>query len=441
MSLIDKNDTFNNKINENDIEELFTIPNLFEKIFNIQKNKGFLNISSFFLNPSFKSYEKLIDYHFQQSIQSVLTSDTHFLSITQYILNIYPSIYEGSFKDGLPNGYGIFIEKIPLTGNSSTGVNFDITTYNGEFINGKKHGSIKIEKYGKHMILDYIDDTPISGTIDCNEYLYDGDINNEFDCHGKGKMTMKKTKCIYEGNFINGKIVSGILFLNNNEYFKGEFDNFFPNGKGEYTNKIYIMQGTWINDKLNGTVITTYKNKKYIEISTYSNNVKNSDVEINYLNNPFIKSFKGYINHNLVNYNDLDKLSGKGKLYYNNGDIYDGDISCLKRHGAGLYNNIFCENWENDIKNGKGYIIEQNEIKNFLWNNDIIIRPNEFCISILKKSKTKCDERSINGERYCGIHIDKNYKFCEHFLQNKKRNCRFLVSGNTRTCKRHTSIT
>lgn len=73
-----------------------------------------------------------------------------------------------------------------------------------------------------------------------------------------------------------------------------------------------------------------------------------------------IKEGQKYIYHGIWEEDNLKE----GKIYYENGDIYEGEIKNYKRDGEGKFTSnseIYEGHWKNDKKNGKGTLIFKND--------------------------------------------------------------------------------
>lgn len=69
--------------------------------------------------------------------------------------------------------------------------------------------------------------------------------------------------------------------------------------------------------------------------------------------------------------------SGWGRMYYANGDIYEGEWSNDKRHGNGMLrlanDNRYEGEWKNDMKNGHGkyFFLNKGQLLEGYWIDDI----------------------------------------------------------------------
>ena len=167
---------------------------------------------------------------------------------------IYPdgTYYEGNFKNDLFNGKGIFVNNNSI--------------YNGDFLNGKKHGKGKIE-------IDIIKNKNSNNNNNYNnenkieKKIYEGDWENDF-INGNGIEIIQNEngKIIYNGQFIKGKKNGkGKLILSNGSEYYGDFKNDLLEGNGIFKwndNKYY--NGEWNNNCINGFGILNEEDKKFI---------------------------------------------------------------------------------------------------------------------------------------------------------------------------------
>ena len=131
-------------------------------------------------------------------------------------------VYEGYFLNGLFEGKGKFYQQ-----------NGDC--YIGNFKNGKPDGIGK-EYFQKTDILKY-----------------KGGFKN--DCyHGEGEFYDQKGRLLCKGKFEYDKLVYGILYYDNGDYYEGEIKDFAANGKGAeyYKNGKPKRIGNFVNGVIEG---------------------------------------------------------------------------------------------------------------------------------------------------------------------------------------------
>ena len=181
---------------------------------------------------------------------SEYSKEKKLLNIKGKIINInkYEFIYNSSVEYDL-NGSPIFLEN-----------NFGIFGIHKGIDEDKK------ENYG-YLIYPIINII----TIDINKRRNNGKyINNKYiwedgkyykgeykdnKPNGKGIKYYSNGNILYEGNFINGKFDGkGKYYYDNGMYFIGEYKNGLRNGKGiqYYKNGNILFEGDWIDDKRDG---------------------------------------------------------------------------------------------------------------------------------------------------------------------------------------------
>ena len=112
--------------------------------------------------------------------------------------------------------------------------------------------------------------------------------------------------------------------------YVGEFQNGLRDGKGtfyyyennEYGRKKY--EGDWKNDKIEGKGKMIWKDGEVYE-GEWSNNLKEGKGIETWMDG---QKYEGNFKNS--------KYEGKGVLYYANGDRYEGDFKNNKRHGSGI---------------------------------------------------------------------------------------------------------
>ena len=152
---------------------------------------------------------------------------------------------------------------------------------------------------------------------------------------------IENTISIYKGeiNIITGeKIGKGELIYKNGSKIIGNFYKNEPYGWNTYINEEGILYiGLFKNGHLNGKGIRFQKNNNLLYKGDFINNLREGEgIE------------KGNGGKYEGNY-EKDKRSGKGKIYFDSGDYYEGDFSDNKFNGNGHFI------WK---KNGHEYIGE-----------------------------------------------------------------------------------
>ena len=202
--------------------------------------------------------------------------DSDIFNIFGRYINCNGEVYEGCFRNYIPNGNGKLMNVEPL--------------YEGEFFNGKKQGIGKekseIEEYEGEFKNDKRDGKGILKFTKTNN-IYIGDFTEGFmtgNCifewsngdryegfvsdgifRGSGKYFWKNGN-IYEGNYENGsRSGKGVFKWNNGKTYIGDFKNNFPHGNG-----VIIENGIEKSIKFNKGKLVIKKNsrKKSDEKST-----------------------------------------------------------------------------------------------------------------------------------------------------------------------------
>ncbi len=207
------------------------------------------------------------------------------------------------------------------------------------------------------------------GTIEYDDGdIYNGNFENDMRS-GFGTQKSKKVVMIYDEN--KKEIVEY-----RDETYVGNWKDDQRDGSGELTrinkfldsNQIYycVYKGEWKNNNIDYCEIKQYSDQQYKNLScTYIGKVnenllahdingKNISTRIitdgvfinGQLSGPFIKTFIDYTIEK-IDANILNRYDYVGKIYYKNGNIYDGEFDYnYKRNGYGKYiskYNEFCE--------------------------------------------------------------------------------------------------
>ena len=149
-------------------------------------------------------------------------------------------LYKGNIVNNLPNGQGTLKSFL------------DDSIYEGEFVNGKKNGTGKIQ---------FVNGTIYQGTFQNDKYegngkltlpngcIYEGEFHDNY-FNGKGKFIYSNGK-IYEGDFRNGnKCGFGKLSWNDNKYYEGYWVNNKPHGEGTYYLNGKVLKGVFRYGKI-----------------------------------------------------------------------------------------------------------------------------------------------------------------------------------------------
>ena len=254
------------------------------------------------------------------------------------------SYYEGLFKNGKRNGFGIFIKEQHNT----------FIYYIGEFKRNKYNGNgIKLSKSYEHITIQ-------KGTFTTSTFT-----NGEQHTYN----TINKTYQVYKGNFNSNEQFNddnGYLLIKHFKQskthshtvdsiykYKGGFNHGMPNGYGELYNDFikkgysYTYKGNFINGKKEGYGVITYSD------------------------NYFIKQYEGMF------HND-EEFYLYGKVLFKSGDVYEGffDMNCKFKNGVGLYSHYdvclgkvcdrFFGEFGKDKKEGLGVFVAPLERKSLI---------------------------------------------------------------------------
>ena len=226
-----------------------------------------------------------------------------------------------------------------------------------------------------------------------NGDYYKGEFKNELP-NGKGVIRSKNKKEIYNGYVKNGKKHGDGQFTENGFIYVGEFFEDLKNGNGELISlndgKI-LKVGIWDNN----TFLSGYNDGKYY----FKNGDEYTGEFVKY--SPSGNGKINFKNGNIYQGEVLDgQLNGKGVLSFSNGDIFEGifkkgkkESGIFKYASGEFYQGKFLENY----KHGQGkYKLSNGDELFGVWEEDKIIEINSYKYS--------------NGDYYVGEFLDKNYK-------------------------------
>ena len=198
------------------------------------------------------------------------------------------------------------------------------------------------DKLYPQILIDKIKNTLYKGTVNINLvkngygilYYHNGDVyegnwnNNEFT--GYGRYT-DSNGLVIEGLFEAFKINTyGEMWMNDNFYYIGAFNDGSRQGKGKESTKVSDYEGDFYQNKKHGVGKIEYKN--------------------------VAESYFGEFNK--------DEITGRGTYTWANKDQFSGDFINGKMHGKGEYlwpeGGRYVGEYKNNIKEGKGI---------FYWTN------------------------------------------------------------------------
>lgn len=279
--------------------------------------------------------EMQFDYHFQQNKRNQLATNLNTLSMKQnapWHLEAFKE-YKGPLENGDFNGFGtlVFANDNIYKGNF---VN-NIATGNGLLIfSNNSNSPYKQYKGG-------FDNFKFNGIGELkfkNGDIYSGGFQDGlFEGEGTFMGSSFSLECVkYEGSWKKGsKEGFGVMEYINNDKYTGNFVNNMRHGYGTYIylNPSYIgsiakVEAQFVEDTINGNSKVWYKNGDYYEgeILLEQRNgqgfLKFSD------SHPMLVSYKG----DFVS----DKSTGNGTMFFKNGDSYTGEFRDNVINGNGI---------------------------------------------------------------------------------------------------------
>lgn len=186
------------------------------------------------------------------------------------------------------------------------------------------------------------------------------------NCVYYGNGTLYKGNNKYEGYFINGKLngIGYAIYSDSEIIYKGEWEENHPHGKGE---EVYInsksefqsFSGYYLNGKKTyGKLL--WKDGSYFQGGLNQNN-KFNGIGI---------CFWADLNEKYEGEWYDGNIHGKGKYFYRNGSVYEGQFYMNKREGYGTYtwNNKYYEGeWKDNVMNGKGSYCKEGIVVHGIW--------------------------------------------------------------------------
>lgn len=267
----------------------------------------------------------------------------------------------------------------------------DIMRVDGRLI---RHG------YGKLTLNGQI----ITGHFNRNELH--GDAKIYYQLFGSAEVTYHVNKIVSfsyineHGDRLNGTIIdenkniaTGSIETHNGNIFEGEFRIYFPSSKLYHQSHFYYESG---NLGISNSVIMngkwTYKNQELLGAGGNPYKLLEFNGKVIYPNGDFyegsvvLDKFKtGKFVRNETQYDGEWEFEGndvkfKGNVLYPNKNIsYHGEMLNYMKHGAGtlkektigLTVETYCYNWNKDVKDGEGYVIDSNEKLLFKMKNGV----------------------------------------------------------------------
>jgi hypothetical protein len=231
--------------------------------------------------------------------------------------------YDGSWMAGLPHGEGAF-----------TWVNRD--SYVGSFLEGLKSGKGTFTwASGATYVGDWVRDKP-SGTGNYNSAVevYEGGWLDGF-FHGNGVLREKLTGRTFDGGWAMGlREGSGTCRYADGSEYTGSWKRNRREGKGTLTTRlgkgVETYTGDWADDRRNGFGTLTWADGSVYE-GTFKDDLRHGKGKLKFSDSdPSVRlRYEGEF--------DFDRMSGKGTLWYQNGDMFDGSFKDNAFNGQGSY--------------------------------------------------------------------------------------------------------
>ena len=231
---------------------------------------------------------------------------------------LYPSgaKYQGSFRDGKINGYGIlFFSKGDI--------------YEGEWVNHFREGEGKLTYKNGNIYNGSFRKSKFSGrgTMDySNGDRYSGNWEKDVP-NGKGKYQFNSGER-YEGNFSDGKFSgNGTMFYTNGSRYEGDWAAGKKHGKGTLINVLGETQyGDWDNGRITQEVEVTEQ-------------IADASEEMPNCNENFCLSGQGSYTYTdgsqFIGTFVSGEPEGHGTVFYTDGNKYEGGWSNHAPHGEG----------------------------------------------------------------------------------------------------------
>lgn len=265
--------------------------------------------------------------------------------------------YEGTFQNGLPQGSGVL--KLP-TGNkletvfkdgvfkkgntkiafkkdgsfyygpceNRKGKGIQITRkglkYSGSIVNELFHGDVTIHKKNELFFEgQFINGIPIKGKISKEDSVYIGEVDEYFECVGKGRYVNKTNDSVLEGEFLENGDFYGVVTDSRGIRSKGLFKN--------WEEPIGVLEITYPSGN--------------VYIGTVSEGFPHGEGALTLTDGTFFRGqfVKGQIVEGVINYPD--------------GSVYTGTVKDFHMHGFGKFqngNSIYEGEFFNDVFQGYG---------------------------------------------------------------------------------------
>ena len=235
-------------------------------------------------------------------------------------------------------------------------------------------GDFKNAVLTKGIQKDFIKNTVVQGIYDVNEFL----------TKGKYVYTDNQQELIMEGNFEYNDFVSGYyLAIDKSNKIKirqeGSFKKYELHGKGTLIYTFFTSKGEEITQELKATFVNGETKSGILTVSGYerqgSNYIYDGKLDVK-LYSPVITG-KGKVKYGSGSIYEGEFLdnqrNGKGVYKYNNGNVYTGEFKKNKKDGIGKMVYADGKIYEGKWKNGKPLINVETDKRYFalvIGNND-----------------------------------------------------------------------
>lgn len=190
-----------------------------------------------------------------------------------------------------------------------------------------------------------------------DDNVYEGEWKDNKE-HGKGKMTWNDGS-VYEGEFKNGIYDGkGKSIESNGNVYEGEWEDGIKYGLMNVCEDGYKFKGYFKKDRLTCFYDVIYPNGcHFVSVSSFDENYEGEGVDGSYLDPITGYGRMTYPNDDIYTGEWKEgEFNGKGKYIWKNGDVYKGCWKNGKKHGWGkmtyLSGNVHEGKWKDGEKHG-----------------------------------------------------------------------------------------
>ena len=351
-------------------------------------------------------------------------------------------VKEGFFKDGKLDGKGIFYNNngqrcqgefrngCPF---NASGV-FPITAlrkdafYSGTWTDGKASGEGTIEGSNNEFSVTGSFSNGYNGKVTvkfANGYTYKGDMRDADIC-GQGKTYSPNNTLTHEGEYASGKANgNGIAYKSDGCRFEGSFvnDKYFKGVSYNADNTIRFQGEYKDGNCYTGSGTIYYKDGRRFEGKITEG--KLTDFGKMYSKENKLLSAGHYVNNTFI----------KGTLFYDNGNVYSGELKNSKFHGNGTYT-YNMPNWKGSWKGewrdgnrwtGQGLIVFTDENGNPTGKfYDGFLREGKACGKglLVLEDKTHYVGEFLNDKIYNGTYFSASKTRIDSYVRGVSQNQR-----------------